>query len=74
MAVQISVDSGDYVIVRDSSRRTVLAENRAPRTIATYLAAVDELGRYLALGGCRGFSRTSGASTSSRGSQSCSSV
>jgi len=48
MAIQIDVDSGDYTLLRNSFRRTLLAENKAPRTIATYLAAVDELGLYLA--------------------------
>ena len=47
LAIQVDVDSGDYTLLRDSFRRTLLAENKAPRTIVTYLAAVDELGEYL---------------------------
>jgi site-specific recombinase XerD len=48
MVIHIEVDLGDYTLLRDSFRRTLLAENKAPRTIATYLAAVDEFGLYLA--------------------------
>jgi site-specific recombinase XerD len=42
---------GDYRSLRDSFRRALLAQNKAPRTIATYLAAVDELGGFLATNG-----------------------
>jgi len=38
---------GDYVALRDSWRRSLLAANKSPRTIKTYLAAADELGRFL---------------------------
>lgn len=38
----------DYRLLRDSFERSLLAENKSPRTIKTYLAAVDELGTYLA--------------------------
>ena len=43
-----AVHVGDYVAMRNSWRRSLLAENKAPRTIKTYLAATDELGAFLA--------------------------
>jgi site-specific recombinase XerD len=39
--------TGDYAALRDSWQRTLVAENKAPRTISTYLAAADELGSFL---------------------------
>lgn len=39
---------GDYSALRDSWQRTLRAENKAPRTISTYLDAADELGAFLA--------------------------
>jgi len=39
---------GDYTALRDSWERTLRAENKAPRTISTYLAAAEELGGFLA--------------------------
>jgi hypothetical protein len=44
MALGIATDIGDYRLLRDSFRRSLLAENKAPSTILTYMAAVDELG------------------------------
>jgi site-specific recombinase XerD len=44
---QIYVSRGDYTLLRDSFRRSLLAENKSPKTITTYLAAVDEFGRFL---------------------------
>jgi site-specific recombinase XerD len=38
----------DYAALRDSWQRSLVAENKAPRTIATYMSAADELGSFLA--------------------------
>src|SRR6266581_737607 len=48
VTVQTRSDIGDYGLLRDSFRRSLRAQNKAPSTVATYLAAVDELGKYLA--------------------------
>jgi hypothetical protein len=61
--------NGDYAALRDSWQRTLVAENKAPRTISTYLSAADELGSFLAEPRpCRPLWPTSGASTSRPGS------
>jgi site-specific recombinase XerD len=39
--------AGDYAILTASFRRSLLAENRAPRTIATYLESIDLFGHFL---------------------------
>jgi site-specific recombinase XerD len=51
VAVDTQLTVGDYVLLRNSFRRALLAQNKAPRTITTYLAAVDELGGFLAASG-----------------------
>ena len=48
MTTRTASDIGTYRVLRDSFRRSLLAENKAPSTIVTYLAAIDELGAYLA--------------------------
>jgi hypothetical protein len=44
VTIEAQPSVGDYQLLRDSFRRSLLAENKAPRTVSTYLAAVDELG------------------------------
>jgi site-specific recombinase XerD len=39
--------TGDYALLARSFRRSLLAENLAPRTIDTYMDAVDRLGAFL---------------------------
>jgi len=39
---------GDYEELVASWRLALWAENKSPSTLVTYLAAADELGRYLA--------------------------
>lgn len=51
MAAGTATEIGDYRALRDSFRRSLHAENKAPSTISTYLAGVDELGAYLAAKG-----------------------
>lgn len=51
VAVSEGAQIGDSTPLRDSFRRSVLAQNKAPRTIATYVAAVDMLGSFLAAQG-----------------------
>jgi site-specific recombinase XerD len=51
VTAQTRSDVGNYGLLRDSFRRSLRAQNKAPSTVATYLAAVDELGNYLSHSG-----------------------
>ncbi len=50
-AVPASVPSDDFDALRDSWRTSLEADNKSPATIRTYLAALDELGAFLAAEG-----------------------
>ncbi len=43
-----AINIGDYAALRDSWELSLRAQNKAKRTIGTYLAAADELGAFLA--------------------------
>lgn len=47
MTAHAPADIGDYALLSSSFRRSLLAQNKAPSTVATYLAAVDEFGDFL---------------------------